>query len=204
MGLGYFGHFSSFGSILVILVISMGFGNLVDLGYFGHFSNFGSILIILVVLEVFLVILKVFMGILVILIVLGFLVILKVSKGICIWPFWMFWDIFIILFFFFFYIMNKQSSLRQKEYTKKVHTHKTSSIKAANPSNSLYHFNGFLGIFWSSFGHLDVVEILWLSWFIRYFILFSSFGNILIILYTIDGLTSENISSSYCWLKLRL
>ena len=44
-----------------------------------------SILIILVVLEVFLVILKVFMGILVILIVLGFLVILKVSKRICIW-----------------------------------------------------------------------------------------------------------------------
>lgn len=116
MGLGYFGHLSSFESILIILVISMGFGNLVDLGYFGHFSNFGSILIILVVLEVFLVILKVFIGMLVILIVLGFLVILKVFKGICIWA------ILVVLgYFYLFFYMNKQSSLRQKEHTKSSH-----------------------------------------------------------------------------------
>ena len=111
-----------------------------------------SILIILVVLEVFLVILKVFMGILVILIVLGFLVILKVSKRICIWVF------LVVLgyFYHFFFLMNKLSSLRQKEYTKKFTPTKQVAIKLQTPQ-IIYII---LTVSWGYFGNLDVVEIL--------------------------------------------
>ena len=132
----------------------------------------------------------------------GFLIILKVSKGICISVVLVVLGYFRISFFLFsfFFFMNKQSSLRQKEYTRKFIRTKQVAIKLQTPQIVIYHFNGFLGVYF----HLDVVEILWSSWFIRHFILFSSFGNILIILYTISDLVSEYISYFYCWLKPRL
>ena len=114
-----------------------------------------SILIILVVLEVFLVILKVFMGILLILIVLGFSIILKVSKHICIWAILVVFGYF-YHFFYHIFFMNKQSSLRQKEYTKKFTPTKQVAIKLQTPQ-IIYII---LTVSWGYFGNLDVVEIL--------------------------------------------